>query len=132
MLSRALLQASRCVTPLPYNSVLKNRKRLASPFLRCLPRWHSGKESACHCRRCGFSLWVRKIPWRTEWQSTPVFLPGKFNGQRSLVGYNPWGHKKLDMTEQLSMRAFTHILDISQYSLTSQHTHTHGTLASIH
>ena len=34
-----------------------------------------------------------------EWQPTLVFLRGKFHGQRSLVGYRPWGHKELDMTE---------------------------------
>ena len=34
-----------------------------------------------------------------KWQPTPVFLPGKFHGQRSLVGYSPWGHKEVDMTE---------------------------------
>ena len=38
--------------------------------------------------RPGFDPWVgKKIPWRKEWQSTPVFLPGEFHGQRSLVGY---------------------------------------------
>ena len=36
---------------------------------------------------------VRKIPWRREWQPTPVFLPGKSHGQRSLVGYSPWCHR---------------------------------------
>ena len=41
-----------------------------------------------------FDLWVKKIPWRRKWQSTPVFLPGKSNEQRSLAGYSPWGHKK--------------------------------------
>ena len=40
------------------------------------------------CRRCSFDSWVRKIPWRRKWQPTPVFLPGKFHGQRSLVGYH--------------------------------------------
>ena len=67
-----------------------------------LPRWLSGKESACQCRRCrrhGFDPWVGKIPWRRAWQTTPVFLPGKFHGQRSLVGYRPWGHKESDATE---------------------------------
>ena len=62
-----------------------------------------GKESACRCRRlrrCRFNLWVWKIPWRRKWQPTPVFLPGKSCGQRSLVGYSPWGHKELDMTER--------------------------------
>jgi len=44
----------------------------------CIPRWRSGKESACQCRRCGFDPWVGKIPWRRKWQPTPVFLPGKF------------------------------------------------------
>ena len=43
--------------------------------------------------------WVRKIPWRREWQPTPIFFPGESHGQRSLVGYNPWGHKDSDMTE---------------------------------
>ena len=45
-----------------------------------------------------FDPWVRKIPWRKKWQSTPVFVPGKFHGQRSLVGYTPWDHKESDMT----------------------------------
>ena len=66
------------------------------------PRWFCGRESACQCRRRkrhGFKPWVRKIPWRRKWQPTPVFLPGKSHGQRSLVGYSLWGHKELDMTE---------------------------------
>ena len=40
-----------------------------------------------------------EIPWRREWQSTPVLLPGKSHGQRILVGYSPWGRKQSDMTE---------------------------------
>ena len=46
---------------------------------------------------------VRKIPWSREWRPTPVFLPGESYGQRSLVGYSPWGCKESDMTEQLSL-----------------------------
>ena len=42
-----------------------------------------------------------KIPWRRKWQSNPVPLPGKSHGQRSLVGYSPWGRKELDMTQRL-------------------------------
>jgi len=49
-----------------------------------------------------FYPWVRKIPWRRKWHSTPVFLPGKSHGQRSLVGYSPQGHKESDMTERLN------------------------------
>ena len=44
---------------------------------------------------------VRKIRWRRKWQSTSVLLPGESHGQRSLVGYSPWGHKEWDTTEQL-------------------------------
>ena len=46
-----------------------------------------------------FSPWVGKIPWKRKWQPTPVYLPGKSHGQRSLGGYSPRGHKELDMTE---------------------------------
>ena len=38
-------------------------------------------------------FWVRKIPWRREWQPTPVFSSEESHGQRSLVGYSPRGHK---------------------------------------
>ena len=38
-------------------------------------------------------LWVGKIPWRRKWLTTPVFFPGKFHGQRSLVGYSPWDRR---------------------------------------
>ena len=58
-----------------------------------LPKWHSGKESTCQFRRCkrhGFEPWVRKIPWSQKWQPTPVSLPGKSHGQRSLAGYSSW------------------------------------------
>ena len=58
------------------------------------------------CRKPGFSLWVGKIPWRRKWQPTPVFLPGKSHGRKSLVSYSPRGRKKLDTTEQLSFFLF--------------------------
>ena len=46
--------------------------------------------------------WVRKIRWSRKWLPAPVFLPGKFQGQRNRVGYSPWGRKKSDTTEWLS------------------------------
>ena len=49
-----------------------------------------------------FDPWVRKIPLRKEWLPTPVFLPGEFHGQRSLVDYSG-GSKVLDMTDQLTL-----------------------------
>jgi len=46
-----------------------------------------------------FDPWVRKIPWRRKWQLTPIFLPEKSHGQRSLAGYSLEGHKESDMIE---------------------------------
>ena len=66
------------------------------------PGWLRLQRTCLQCRRCRrhrFDPWVRKIPWRRKWQPTPVFLPGKFHGQRSLAGYSLWGHKESDMAE---------------------------------
>ena len=70
----------------------------------------TGKEPTCQCRghkRCRFDPWVRKIPWRRAWQPIPVFLPGEFHGQRSLMGYCPQGHKDSDTTEATCTHART-------------------------
>ena len=77
-----------------------------------LPRWYSGKEFACQCRRCrrcGFEPWIRKI-CRRKWQPTPVFLPGKFRGQRSLVGYSPWGCQESDRAEDTCLWIKSHVI----------------------
>ena len=69
--------------------------------------WFHGKEPASQCRRCrrpGFDPWVGKVPWRRKWHPSPVSMPGKFHGQRSLASYIPWGHKELDMTSGLSTK----------------------------
>ena len=50
--------------------------------------------------------WVGKMSWRRKWQPTPVFLPGKSHGWRSLVGYSPWGRKELDTTELLHFHTY--------------------------
>ena len=55
------------------------------------------------CRRTGFNPWVGKIPWRREWQPTPLFLPEQFHGQRSLADPSPWGCKESDTIEQLTL-----------------------------
>jgi len=47
----------------------------------------------------GFDPWVRKIPWSRKWQPAPVFLPGKFHEQRSLVGCSPWGHREIQLSD---------------------------------
>ena len=80
---------------------------------RAPPGGATDKEPTYQCRKLGrgvFDPWVGKIPWRKEWHTPPVFLPGKFHGQRSPLGYNPWGHKESDMTEQQHTHtAHTHI-----------------------
>jgi len=55
------------------------------------------------CRRPRLDPWVEKIPWKTDWLPTPVFLPGEFHGQRSLVFHSLWSCKESDMTEQLTL-----------------------------
>ena len=76
-------------------------------------RWHSDQEPSCQCTRCKrgslFDPWVRKIPWRRKWKPTPSFLPREFHGQRSLVGYSPWGCKESDVTE--------HTYTVGRYSV---------------
>ena len=66
------------------------------------------KESTCDVGDPDLISYVEKIPWRREWQPTPVFLPGKFHGQRSLVSYRPWGCKESDTTEQ----RLTHVAEV--------------------
>src|SRR5574337_962316 len=66
------------------------------------------KEMAIHSST---TAWVGKIPWRRKWQSTPVLLPVKSHGQRGLVGYSPWGRKKLDTTELLHFYFISPILE---------------------
>ena len=64
-----------------------------------------GEESACNAggaKDSGSIPGSGRFPQRRKLQPTPVFLPGKFHGQRSLVGYSPWGPKEVDMTERLT------------------------------
>ena len=77
-------------------------------------RWLSGKESACQCRRHAFDPWVGKIPWRWKWQPTPVFLPEKFHGHRSLMGYSSLDCKESTTSECTHTHTHAHV-----------HTHTH-------
>ena len=68
------------------------------------PGGSGGKVSVYNAGDPGSIPGLGRFPWRSKWQPTPVFLPGKFRGQRSLAGYSPWGHKELDMTEGRSTR----------------------------
>ena len=60
------------------------------------PMWLSDN---LQCRKHRFDPWARKISWRRKWQPTPVFLPGKCHGERSLADYSPWGRRESDTTE---------------------------------
>ena len=76
--------------------------------------WLSGEESAYQCRGCRrlrFYPWVGKISWRRKWQPTPVFLPGKSQGQGILASYSPWGPKESDMIEWLSTNLWPRTLN---------------------
>ena len=64
-------------------------------FLDGFPGGSDGKIICLQCWRPGFNPWVRKIPWRRDWQPTPVFLPRKFHGWRV------HGITESDTTEQL-------------------------------
>ena len=78
----------------------------------------SRKGFACQCRRCkrhGFDPWVRKISWSRKWQPPPVFLPENFHGQKSLVGYSPWGHRRVKhnwVTEHIDVQ----LIKMDQFS----------------
>ena len=80
------------------------------------------------CGRHGFEPWLGKIPWRGKWKPTPVFLPGKFHGQRSLVGYSPWGHNESDTTEHTRVHTHTHTYRylLSDYGVPSRTRHHEG------
>ena len=73
--------------------------QLVLPLVQhCLPLWRRWWRVCLQCGRLGFDPWVGMIPWRRKWQPTPVFLPGKFYGWRSLAGlagYSPWGHRRV-------------------------------------
>ena len=67
-----------------------------------LPGWLRPQRICLQCMRPGFSLWVGKIPWRREWQPTPMSLPGGSHGQRGLAGYSPKRCQESDTTEWLT------------------------------
>ena len=69
-------------------------------FIAGLPWWLSSKESACQCRRRGFDPWVGKMPLRRKWQSPPVVLPGKPQGQEKPGGLLLTQRVRQDLTTE--------------------------------
>ena len=95
--TRAISPISLTSQPLVTSPLLS-----VSTNLLCFPPGSLVKKSACQCKRCRFDSWFEKNPWRRKWHPTPLFLPGESCGQRSLVGYRPWGWgvtKQSDTTE---------------------------------
>ena len=82
---------------------IKLRRRLEEGLVLGFPGGSDGPESACNAGDQGSIPGLGKIPWRREWLPTPVFLPGEFHGERSLVGYSPWGCKESDTTQHLRL-----------------------------
>ena len=66
------------------------------------PRWHSGEEYPCQCRRHGFNPGLGRSPGGGCGNTLQYSCLENPHGQRSLVGYNPWDHKESDMIEQLN------------------------------
>ena len=60
-------------------------------------------KTLLQCNRPRYNPGVGKISWRREWLPTPIFLPGEFHGQRSLVDCSPWGMQRVSMTVQLTL-----------------------------
>ena len=72
----------------------KSEDQCQTILLGNCPKWLSGKESAYNVGDEGSILRLGRSPGsRRKWQPSPVFLPGKFQRQRSLTGYSPWGHQ---------------------------------------
>ena len=72
-------------------------------LIQGFPAGLNRKESCLQFGRPGFHPWVGKTAWRRQWLPTPVFLPGESHGERSPVGYSPWGHKELETAERLTL-----------------------------
>ena len=79
---------------------------LRYPIIHGLSWWLSGKESACSVGDLGLICGLGWFPWRRKLQPTPIFLPRKFQGQRSLADYSPCVCKELDMTERLHYKTY--------------------------
>ena len=79
--------------------------RIIQLTVSIVPRMRSPVLEKVHrCNSYNCPIWQplgRKIPWRRKWQPTPVLLPGKSHGWKSLISYSPWDHKELDTAERL-------------------------------
>ena len=93
----------------------------------------SGKESTCQFRGHSFDPWVGKISWRRKWQPTPVFLPGKSHGQRSLASYTPWGRKRVghNLATQQHIDQWDHLMTSMEYQFSKKELIMHSIMISV-
>ena len=113
MLSRHLDLWVWCFCSLQFGLHAWLGNRIKGSFKKCcvffmgVPGGSDGKESSWNAGDLGSITEWGSYPRRRKWLLTPVFLPGEFHGQRSLVGYSPWDHWELDTTE--ATYAYVHI-----------------------
>ena len=89
------------------------------------PGASDGKESACNAGDLGSLPGLGRSLWRRAWQPTPVFLPRESHGQRSLVGYSPWGRKcHILWPESIKYERF-HLTQPHVYLRSVAHRHSH-------
>ena len=82
---------------------------IISFFRSRFPWWLRQYRIYLQYGRPRFDPWVGKLPGRRAWQPMPVFLPGKSCGQRSPMGYSPWGRKEWDATEHTHTHSFVRL-----------------------
>ena len=106
-----------------HEDLQKQKKAIASDWYQPLkvsiidtyqgfPCGSDGKESACNPGNPGSISGLGRSPGGRKWQSTSIFLPGEFHGQRSLVDYSPWGCKQSDTTEWLTLAYLLSLVNI--------------------
>ena len=94
---------------------LHSKDLIQLPADEGFPGGSDGKESACNMGDLGSIPGSGRAPLRKEWQPILLFFPGESHGQRSLVGYSPWGCKESDTTEA-TQHARMHIYIICRIS----------------
>ena len=109
------LQKMKNIACFPDDSLVKKKKK---------------KNSTCQWQE----MWVQslEIPWRRAQQPTPVCLPGKSHGQRSLVGYNLWDHRESGTAEHTHVLLWWKASGIPFYDQTTVHSHVPKPLTSLH
>ena len=108
------------IIPLPlFHSTPPALGLLVTQVPKDFPGGSGGKASVYNEGDLGSIPGLGRFPWKRKWLSIPVLSPGKSHGQRSLVGYSPWGCKESDTTERLQF-PFLSFPNLSQLSLGSR------------